>query len=56
MNLICACCGEKAPAKKQWWNRDTGYGICPACFQRVSAREGREAALLEAVQPEVPHV
>lgn len=34
MQLICACCGGEAPSKKQWWNQDTGYGICARCFTR----------------------
>ncbi len=29
--LICGCCGERAPALKQHWNQDTGYGLCPRC-------------------------
>lgn len=28
--LICACCGEAAYGR-QWWNRDTGYGLCRKC-------------------------
>lgn len=32
MILQCACCGGDAPAKKQWFNRDTGYGICHRCY------------------------
>jgi hypothetical protein len=34
MKLICACCGGYAPSRKQWWNQDTGYSICPECFTR----------------------
>lgn len=39
MNLICACCGGNAPSKKQWWNQDTGYGICARCFKNVIEHE-----------------
>ena len=29
--LQCCCCGE--PTKgRQWWNRDTGYGVCQSCI------------------------
>ena len=28
--LECCCCGTYAPGR-QWWNRDTGYGLCPGC-------------------------
>jgi hypothetical protein len=28
--LTCCCCGEAARGV-HWWNRDTGYGLCPAC-------------------------
>lgn len=44
MNLICACCGGDAPAKHQWWNQDTGYGICPRCWLVVVEKEGEEQA------------
>ena len=38
--LICACCGESALGR-QWWNRDTGYGLCARCvdFVRRSSDE-----------------
>jgi len=29
--LECCCCGQHAPGR-QWWNRDTGYGLCDACI------------------------
>ena len=28
--LICTCCGSYTRGR-QWWNRDTGYGLCPDC-------------------------
>lgn len=43
--LRCPCCG--APSKgRQWWNRDTGYGICndPKCWE---LNEISDVALLE---------
>lgn len=39
MTLICACCGGQAPARKQWFNQDKGYGICARCFTRVVKHE-----------------
>lgn len=29
--LTCACCGEPAGRWAQWFNQDTGYGICLRC-------------------------
>jgi len=29
--LGCCCCGN-ATRGRQWWNRDTGYGICFDCI------------------------
>ena len=29
--LICNCCGNSAGRWYQWWNRDTGFGICARC-------------------------
>ena len=28
--LTCCCCGQTAIGR-QWWNRDTGYGLCMRC-------------------------
>lgn len=36
--LTCCCCGERAPAYGQWWNRDTGYGLCPRCVVWLESR------------------
>lgn len=30
-NLTCCCCGA-ATRGRQWHNRDTGFGLCPACI------------------------
>ena len=45
ITLECCCCGQPAPAFKQWWNRDTGYGICATCYRRITAKEGCVEAL-----------
>ncbi len=42
--LICACCGASAPGS-QWWNRDTGYGVCSRCFDTELARNGLDEAV-----------
>jgi hypothetical protein len=36
--LTCCCCGGDAGRWKQWWNRDTGYGICYACVKLWRAK------------------
>jgi hypothetical protein len=40
--LTCACCGGPAPALRQWYNRDTGYGCCGGCAAYVEQRYGPE--------------
>ena len=35
--LICACCGESTIGR-QWYNRDTGYGLCVACVDYCKAK------------------
>jgi hypothetical protein len=41
--LECCCCGESTRGR-QWWNRDTGYGICGACIKwfRTSRKPDRD--------------
>ncbi len=39
--LICCCCGNYTIGR-QWWNRDTGYGLCEPCADTISAREDEE--------------
>jgi hypothetical protein len=38
--LECCCCGSSTKGR-QWWNRDTGYGLCVACIPFVSTRWGK---------------
>ncbi len=33
--LTCGCCGERAPALKQHWNQDKGFGLCPRCVPAI---------------------
>lgn len=49
MKLICACCGDFAPAQKQWFNQDTGYGICAKCFARVLEQEQKTLGLIDGL-------
>src|SRR6185503_3800288 len=37
--LICSCCGESCIGR-QWWNRDTGYGLCDRCVPFVRSSRG----------------
>ncbi|RMF14659.1 MAG: hypothetical protein D6757_05905 [Alphaproteobacteria bacterium] len=41
--LECCCCGQPTLGR-QWWNRDTGYGLCARCGDEIIAREGAEEA------------
>jgi hypothetical protein len=40
-HLNCCCCGERTLGR-QWWNRDTGFGLCPKCADRISKSEDQE--------------
>jgi hypothetical protein len=33
-SLRCNCCGGGAGRHAQWWNMDTGFGICRPCAIR----------------------
>jgi hypothetical protein len=35
--LTCCVCGDST-CGRQWWNRDTGYGICAPCIAYVRTR------------------
>ena len=36
--LKCTCCGGQAKSR-QWWNQDTGYGLCDNCIEFCRSRE-----------------
>lgn len=36
--LICCCCGEHT-LNRQWWNRDTGFGLCRNCADQIAKIE-----------------
>lgn len=43
--LECCVCGGDAGRWAQWWNRDTGYGVCVECVRRLRARGTDEATI-----------
>ncbi len=42
--LTCCCCGELTRGR-QWWNRDTGFGVCPPCVALVRSRGETETEI-----------
>ena len=40
-SLTCCCCGAETRGR-QWYNRDTGYGLCPKCAQWIATRKTLE--------------
>lgn len=43
MMLTCCVCGGGAPAVKQWWNRDRGFGLCGRCAAWLKTRRDYDA-------------
>ncbi len=43
-HLTCCCCGDGTTGR-QWWNRDTGFGICSRCIARQRSRGTSEAEI-----------
>lgn len=43
--LICCCCGNETHGR-QWWNRDTGYGLCVPCVEWLKDKEDEETMRL----------
>lgn len=41
--LTCCVCGEPCQGR-QWWNRDTGYGLCQACGDTITLTHGAAEA------------
>jgi hypothetical protein len=52
--LICCSCAGEAPGK-QWWNRDTSYGICARCFRVWVAKMGFKQAVFSCGSPGIHH-
>ncbi len=40
--LTCCCCGESTLGR-QWWNRDTGFGLCVTCIPLCGRKETPES-------------
>ena len=38
ISLTCCCCGSDTKGR-QWWNRDTGYGLCNDCIEYCSVQD-----------------
>lgn len=41
-SLTCCCCSASTRGR-QWYNRDTGFGLCPKCAAWIATRETPEA-------------
>lgn len=50
-NLTCCCCGNSTRGR-QWWNRDTGYGLCEPCADKIATDRpfGREPISAEEMR------
>lgn len=57
--LTCCCCGESCTGR-QWYNRDTGYGICVSCANeweknpRVGPDELKRSCGVRGVHFDIP--
>jgi len=40
----CCSCGAVCRGE-QWWNRDTGFGICPECVKREKKTTAEEVII-----------
>lgn len=43
--LTCCVCGATTRGR-QWWNRDSGFGVCRRCFAQEAAKDLAEARRL----------
>jgi hypothetical protein len=50
--LECSCCGDVTRGE-QWWNRDTGYGLCDRCADWIPARMAKRGETPEAIAEEM---
>ena len=46
LTLECNCCAA-ATRGRQWWNRDTGFGMCVPCIAFVRKHGMSEADILD---------
>ena len=54
VDLSCCCCGNGTRGR-QWWNRDTGYGICSSCITWMRGRGTSEAEIASSYGREGYH-
>jgi hypothetical protein len=40
-HLTCCCCGNGLWGR-QWWNRDTGYGLCNGCIEYCGVKPNED--------------
>lgn len=40
--LTCTCCGDEAGTWEQWFNQDTGHGLCASCADWIIERDQRK--------------
>ncbi len=45
-SLTCCCCGNGCSGR-QWWNRDTGYGMCESCIVYVREKGMPEEEIVQ---------
>lgn len=46
-SLECCVCGGGAGRWEQYWNRDTGYGVCAKCVGWVKERGASDAEVAD---------
>lgn len=44
--LTCPCCGGRTKGR-QWWNQDTGTGLCAPCYWWIKGRGATEVEMRE---------
>lgn len=40
--LTCAVCGSSTKGR-QWYNRDTGFGVCPSCIVWIKSKNNYDS-------------
>ena len=45
-SLQCCCCSQETLGR-QWWNRDTGYGLCDKCCIFMENNAGEKENMKE---------
>ncbi len=49
--LECACCGGWAGRWVQFFNQDTGFGLCASCAAWIAGRWGKQEVLRSYGKP-----